>query len=208
LALLCLLAMVPWFDVAEAAGRTRRIIALGDSLTAGYLLPAQAAFPTVLERALKADGLDVEVVNAGVSGDTATNGLDRLDWAVGEGADIVIVELGANDMLRGLDPEVTYRALTQIVTRLKARGVNVLLAGMMATPGLGKPYVEKFNAIYPRIAAEQKTPLYPFFLAGVIDDPRFLQADGMHPTAAGVEIMVKSILPMVSAQIEGSGAVR
>ena len=143
-------------EPSMAQPRRIRLIAFGDSLTAGYLLPARAAFPNVLERALKATGLDVEVVNAGVSGDTANGGLDRLDWALGEGADAMILELGANDMLRGLDPEITYKALKEIVAKAHEKGLKVLLTGMIAAPGLGRDYEERFNRVFPRIADEMK----------------------------------------------------
>lgn len=179
----------------SAQARPVRIIAFGDSLTAGYMLPAQAAFPNALERALRAAGDDVEVVNAGVSGDTASGGLERLDWALGDGADAMIVELGANDMLRGLDPEITYKALREIIVRTQRKGVKVLLAGMLASPGLGRDYVERFNAIYPRLARETGVLLHPFFLAGVVGNRALLLGDGIHPTAAGVDVIVKGILP-------------
>jgi acyl-CoA thioesterase-1 len=182
---------------ARAQAKALRIIALGDSLTAGYLLPARAAFPVVLERALRAAGHDVEVVNAGVSGDTATAALDRFDWAIGDGAEAMIVELGANDMFRGLDPEVTYRALREIISRAQTRGMKVLIAGMLADRGLGKDYRDKFEAIFPRLAAETSSLLYPFFLDGVVTDRALIMQDGIHPTAAGVEKIVDGILPKV-----------
>ena len=184
---------------ASATERPVRLVALGDSLTAGYLLPAKAAFPSVLERELRAGGVNVEVVNAGVSGDTSGNGLERLDWALGEGTDALIVELGANDMLRGLDPAITYKAINEIVARAKSRGIKVLLAGMVAAPGMGRDFEDRFNGVYSRLAREQDVPLYPFFLAGVAGDAKLTQADGLHPTAAGVEIVVRGILPSVRA---------
>ncbi len=180
-----------------AQERRIRIVALGDSLTAGYMLSARAAFPAVLERALSAAGRNVEVVNAGVSGDTASNGLERLEWAIADGADGLVLELGANDMLRGLNPEVTYKALTEIVSRTKMKGVRVLLSGMRAAPGLGRVYEDSFNSIFPRIAREQGVPLYPFFLEGVVGNPALQLADGLHPSNVGVELIVKNILPMV-----------
>ncbi len=200
------LTMVIMPHRAMAQGKLIRLVAFGDSLSAGYLLPANAAFPAALERALRAAGVNVEVANAGVSGDTAGGGLERLDWAVGEGADGVILELGANDMLRGLDPEITYKALTQIVTRLKAKGVKVLLAGMVAAPGMGRDYERRFNSVFTRIAAEQKVPLYPFFMAGVATEPKLLLRDGLHPTADGVEKIVAGILPMARALAESIAA--
>jgi acyl-CoA thioesterase I len=185
---------------AAAAGSPNiHIVALGDSLTAGYQLPQDAAFPVVLEKALRADGLNVTVANAGVSGDTASDGLDRLDWSVGQGTDAVILELGANDMLRGLDPKLTRTALAEIITRLQARGIKVLLAGMLAAPQLGQDYAARFNAIYPDLAKTYGLPLYPFFLQGVTGVADLTQSDGMHPTREGVEIIVKAMLPSVEA---------
>ncbi len=178
---------------------------LGDSLSAGYLLPQDAAFPTVLERALRAEGVNVEVSNAGVSGDTARGGLERLDWAVPDGVQAVILELGANDMLRGMDPERTKESLDQIITRLKARNVRVLLAGMLASPSLGREYGEKFNALYPTLAAKHDVPLYPFFLEGVAGDRSLNLEDGLHPNRKGVEVMVRSILPAVKRVLNGLG---
>lgn len=175
------------------------MVVLGDSLSAGYLLPQDAAFPNVLESALRAEGVDVQVENAGVSGDTSRGGLERLDWAVPEGTQAVLVELGANDMLRGVNPAQTKEALDQIITRLKGRGIHVMLAGMRATPTLGRDYVEKFEAIYPDLAAKHQVPLYPFFLDGVAGNPALNLEDGMHPTRKGVELIVRSILPAVKS---------
>lgn len=193
-AALGLMAAVP---PGEAAARPLRIVALGDSLTAGYGLPAAAAFPAVLERALKARGHAVEIVNAGVSGDTASGGLERLDWSVPDGTDGVILELGANDMLRGTDPAVTRRALEEIVRRLKGRGIPVLLAGMHAVRNLGPDYVARFDAIYPDLAAREGLVLYPFFLDGVAGDDTLSLPDRLHPTAKGIERVVERILPSV-----------
>jgi acyl-CoA thioesterase-1 len=177
--------------------KTLRLVAFGDSLSAGYGLPQDAAFPVALERALKARGHKVDVANAGVSGDTASGGLDRLDWSVPDGTDGVILELGANDMLRGLDPAVTRRSLEAIVERLKARNIPVLLAGMFASRNLGPAYTEKFDAIYPELAQKHGLVLYPFFLDGVVGDRSLNLPDGLHPTAKGVEIIVGRILPTV-----------
>lgn len=191
-----------------AEARTVRIVAFGDSLTAGYGLPASAAFPARLEAALKAKGLDVKVENAGVSGETASQGLARLDWSIGEGTDAVIVELGANDMLRGLNPATTRAALTEIVQRLRARGITVLLAGMKAAPNLGKPYQETFDAIFPELAAAEGVQLYPFFLDGVAGDRSLIQPDGLHPNAEGVRRIVSGILPKAEelvAQVQAKG---
>ncbi len=192
--------MLPSSLCAEAA-KTVRLVAFGDSLTAGYNLPASAAFPAVLERALKAKGLNVVVENAGVSGDTASAGRDRLDWSVADGTHLVIVELGANDALRGLDPRVTEAALDDILTRLKARRMDAILAGMLAPPNNGPDYARAFNGIYARLAEKHRVPLYPFFLDGVAGVPRLNLPDGIHPTAAGVEEIVKRMLPMVEAEV-------
>lgn len=180
---------------AEAADRPVRIVALGDSLTAGLGLPVNAAFPAKLEQALKAKGLAVEITNAGVSGDTASAGLARLDWSVPEGTDAVIVEFGANDTLRGIDPKVTRQALGEIVRRLRGRGIAVLLTGMRAAPNLGPDYGRDFEAIYSALAVENDVLFYPFFLDGVATDSKLNQRDGLHPTAAGVDAIVARILP-------------
>jgi acyl-CoA thioesterase-1 len=184
---------------AAAATRPVTMVVLGDSLSAGFGLPADAAFPARLEKALKSNGIDVNIGNAGVSGDTSSGGRDRLDWSVPEGTEAVILELGANDALRGTDPKVTRAALSDILTRLKARGVAVLLCGMLAPPNYGSDYATRFDAIYPELAKSFEVPLYPFFLEGVAADARLNQADGMHPTAEGVDVIVKNILPTVKA---------
>jgi acyl-CoA thioesterase-1 len=164
---------------------------------AGFGLPANEAFPAQLERALKRKGQAVEIVNAGVSGDTASGGLARLDWSVPDGTDAVIVELGANDMLRGVDPKVTRGALGEIVRRLKARNIEVLLIGMRAAPNLGPDYGRAFDAIYPELAASQDVAFYPFFLDGIAAAAQLNQPDGLHPTAAGVAMIVARVLPKV-----------
>lgn len=187
----------------EAQARSIRIVALGDSLTAGYLLPGADAFPSVLEKALRAQGLDVAIENAGVSGDTATGGLERLDWSIPDGTDGVIVELGANDALRGLDPAVTEKALDQIIARLKARNIAVLLAGMLAPRNNGEAYGKAFDAIYPRLASRHNVPLYPFFLDGIAGDPKLNLADMIHPNPAGVRVIVERILPVVEPFVRG-----
>jgi acyl-CoA thioesterase-1 len=182
--------------VARAADPVR-LVALGDSLTAGYQLPPAAAFPVQLERALTARGLAVSVENAGVSGDTASGGLARLDWAIGDGVKGVLLELGANDALRGVPPAETRAALDAIITRLKERGIAVLLIGMRAPPNMGAEYQAAFDAIYPDLAAKHGVPLYPFFLDGVVADPSLNLPDGMHPTEKGVAVIVERILPVV-----------
>jgi acyl-CoA thioesterase-1 len=184
---------------AAGAGKPIKMVVLGDSLSAGLGLSASAAFPARLKQSLKIKGIDVDIINAGVSGDTSSGGRDRLDWSVPEGTDAVILELGANDALRGTDPKVTRAALTDILARLKARKVAVLLCGMLAPPNYGSDYSARFNAIYPDLAKSFGVPLYPFFLEGVAADARLNQADGMHPTAEGVDVIVKNILPSVEA---------
>lgn len=179
-----------------------KLAVLGDSLTAGYGLPASAAFPARLQQALKEKGIAAEIVNAGVSGDTASGGRDRLEWSIPQDTQAVIVELGANDMLRGVDPRVTRTALEEIVTRLQARGVKVMLCGMYAAPNLGESYGKAFNSIYPDLAAEHGVALYPFFLDGVADNTALKLPDGLHPTAAGVDVIVQRILPAVEAFVK------
>jgi acyl-CoA thioesterase-1 len=183
--------------VAIGVERPLTVVALGDSLTAGYGLAGADAFPSRLQQALADKGFAVKVVNAGVSGDTAAGGLARLDWSIPDGTDAVILELGANDALRGFDPAVTRKALDAILGRLTARKIPVLLCGMLAPPNLGTEYGRAFNAIYPDLAAQYGAILYPFFLAGVAADPTLNQRDGLHPTAAGVAVMVERILPAV-----------
>ena len=186
---------------APAQARRLRLLCLGDSLTAGYLLPAGEGFAPQLEKALRARGLDVEAIDAGVSGDTAQAGLERLDWALGEGADAAIVELGANDMFRGAPPARVHAALDAILTRLKEKGVRPILAGMKASRGMGAEYVAAFDAIYPDIANKHGVALYPFFLEGVAGDPALNQPDGIHPTREGVARIVAGILPMVEVEL-------
>jgi acyl-CoA thioesterase-1 len=176
-----------------------KLAVLGDSLTAGYGLPASAAFPVRLQKALQEKGITTEIINAGVSGDTASGGRDRLDWSIPPDTEAVIVELGANDALRGVDPATTRAALEEIVKKLKARNIAVLLCGMYAPPNLGPDYGSRFNGIYPDLAKAYSVPLYPFFLEGVTGDAKLTQPDGLHPTAAGVDVVVQRILPTVEA---------
>ncbi len=173
-------------------------MALGDSLTAGLGLPDSEGFVSRLQAALAATGIAATMQNAGVSGDTAADGLARLDWSVPQGTDAVILELGANDMLRGIDPKVTRDALDAILRRLTQRHVAVLLCGMRAAPNLGADYGRSFARIYPELAAKYGVALYPFFLDGVAADLGLLQHDGLHPTAAGVAVIVARILPQVA----------
>jgi acyl-CoA thioesterase-1 len=185
-----------------------KVVVLGDSLSAGFGLPAPAAFPVRLQNSLSLKGMAVDMINAGVSGDTSSGGRDRLDWSVPEGTDAVIVELGANDALRGTDPAVTRAALSEILARLKARKIAVLLCGMLAPPNYGSDYAARFNAIYPDLAKSFGVPLYPFFLEGVATQARLNQADGLHPTAEGVDVIVKNILPMMEAFLGAISAQR
>jgi acyl-CoA thioesterase-1 len=180
-----------------AAAAPAHLVALGDSLTAGYGLAPGQDFVSVLEAALNKAGWDVRITNAGVSGDTASDALARLDWAVPDGTDGVILEIGANDALRGIDPKITRAAVDRILTRLSARQIPVLLAGMKAPRNLGAAYVAAFDAIDPALAGAHHAMLYPFFLDGVATVARLNQRDGMHPNAAGVRVIVARMLPMV-----------
>jgi acyl-CoA thioesterase-1 len=204
LALVFTIAWVGFYLPASAQrviGKPVNIVVLGDSLTAGFGLPSEASFPVRLAGALKNKGVAAAVVNSGVSGDTASGGLERLDWSVPDGTDAVILELGANDMLRGVDPAVTKKALDTIITRLKQRRIAVLLCGMQAPPNMGRDYMRMFNAIYPALASTQQVVFYPFFLDGVAADRSLNQADGLHPNAAGVDVIVARILPKVEELI-------
>jgi acyl-CoA thioesterase I len=207
---LCLMAAGPALAQTPAANAAKpiKMVVLGDSLSAGLGLSAPAAFPQRLQKSLKDKGIAVDMINAGVSGDTSSGGRDRLDWSVPEGTEAVILELGANDALRGIDPAVTRAALSDILTRLKARGVAVLLCGMLAPPNYGADYSARFNAIYPDLAKSFGVPLYPFFLEGVATDAHLNQADGMHPTAEGVDVIVRNILPIVQAFVGTIGGQR
>jgi acyl-CoA thioesterase-1 len=182
------------------------VVAFGDSLTAGYGVADRESFPARLSQALAARGIAARVINAGVSGDTSAGGRARLDWMLADRPDMAIVELGANDGLRGLEPATTYGNLDAILTRLDAAGVAVLLAGMLAPPNLGAEYGDAFNAVYPRLAAKHDVVFYPFFLDGVAARPRLNQADGIHPNAAGVDAIVARILPYVVEALGRAGA--
>lgn len=186
-------------DAPAGAARPIKIVVLGDSLSAGLGLSANDAFPAKLQKSLKDKGIEIDMSNAGVSGDTSSGGRDRLEWSVPEGTEGVIVELGANDALRGIDPAVTRAALSDIVSRLKARGIAVLLCGMLAPPNYGSEYAARFNSIYPDLEKSFGVALYPFFLDGVAADAKLNQADGIHPTSAGVDIIVSRIMPTVEA---------
>ena len=190
---------------AGAATDPIRLLAFGDSLLAGFGLASSNAFPAQLQRALRDAGYNVEVINAGVSGDTTAGGAARIDWALGEDPDLALVELGANDALRGIDPETARDNLDYILQRLREERVPTLLAGMYAPANWGPDYVQAFNAIYPDLAAEHGVPLYPFFLDGVATEPSLNQGDGIHPNAAGVAVIVERIFPYVVNLIETAG---
>jgi acyl-CoA thioesterase-1 len=185
--------------LGAAEGKTLKLVALGDSLTAGYGVKPGQRFPEVLEKALKAKGFDVIVTNAGVSGETAEDGLARFDWSVPPDTDALIVELGANDMLRGMSVEGAKRALDAILAKAAAAHIPTLLTGMKAAPNLGPEYRAAFDRIYPDLAAQYGVALYPFFLDGAAADPKLNQPDGLHPNPAGVKVIVAGILPAVEA---------
>ena len=182
----------------SAQARTINLVGFGDSLMAGYQLPPGDGFPEKMQAALKAKGLDVTVANAGVSGDTTTGGLSRIDWSVPDGTDGVILELGANDALRGIAPEQSEKNLDQMITRLKERGIAVFLAGMMAPPNMGGDYAARFNPIYEKLAKKHGLTLYPFFLDGVVLDASLKLEDGMHPNSKGVDTMVQKMEPAIT----------
>jgi acyl-CoA thioesterase-1 len=194
-------ALALWAAPALAADKPLHIVALGDSLTAGYGLSNQEAFPIRLQQALAAKGIAVTIANAGVSGDTMSGGLARLDWSVPPEIDAVILELGANDALRGVDPAVTRRALDAMLAALAKRNIPVLLCGMLAPRNLGADYARAFDPMYAELAKSYGALLYPFFLDGVAADARLNQRDGLHPTAAGVDVIVAKILPKVEELI-------
>jgi acyl-CoA thioesterase-1 len=195
LTIACIAALLGPVRAQESA--PVKIVALGDSLTAGFGLPVEAAFPARLEAALKARGIAATVANAGVSGDTASGGLARLDWSVPDGTDAVILELGANDALRGVDPAATRKALDEILMRLAARNIPVLFCGMRAPPNMGPEFGREFDAIFPALATTHRVVFYRFFLDGVAADPKLNQGDGMHPNPAGVDLIVSRIMPKV-----------
>jgi acyl-CoA thioesterase-1 len=195
-------------NAGPGQAETLRLLALGDSLTAGYGLAADQGFAPQLERALRGHGLDVRVINGGVSGDTSAGGLARLDWALADKPHAAIVELGANDGLRGLEPARMQDNLDAIVARLTSGGVRVLLAGMLAPPNLGREYGDDFQAAYRQVAARHGILLYPFFLDGVAGHPKLNQKDGLHPTAEGVTVIVERIAPLVARLLRDDGGKR
>jgi acyl-CoA thioesterase-1 len=184
-----------------SAERLLKIVAFGDSLTAGYGVPASDAFPAKLQQALAAKGIKVDIVNAGVSGDTTSGGLARLDWSVPADTDAVILELGANDAMRGIDLAITRKALDEILQQLKQRGIPVLLCGMYAPPNMGEEFVQAYRDMYPALAQRYGAIFYPFFLDQVATKPELNQADGIHPNAKGVDRIVEDILPKVEELI-------
>lgn len=193
---------------ATANARTINLVGFGDSLMAGYQLPAGDGFPEKLQAALKAKGLDITVANAGVSGDTTAAGLARIDWSVPDGTDGVILELGANDALRGIPPEESEKNLDQMIIRLKERGIAVLLAGMMAPPNMGADYAARFNPIYQKLSEKHGLPLYAFFLDGVVLEAGLKLEDGMHPNAKGIDVMVEKMAPAVTNFVETISSVK
>jgi acyl-CoA thioesterase-1 len=195
--------LVALSSVTPAAGRVPEILAFGDSLTAGFGLPADAAFPSRLEARLRAEGTLARVVNAGVSGDTTAGGLARLDWVLAGKPDLVILELGANDALRGIDPKIVRANLDKMITRIQASGAKLLLAGMRAPPNWGEDYQQAFDRVYPELARAHGVTLYPFFLEGVAMDPKLNQPDGLHPNERGVAAVVDRIAPYVARLIGG-----
>ena len=198
-------ALALWAATPFARAEAFQIVGFGDSLMAGYQLETGAGFPEQLERALRERGYEVAVTNAGVSGDTTSGGLSRLDWSVPDGTDLVILELGANDMLRGIMPEATEQNLEKMIQRLKERNIGILLVGMYAAPNLGEDYAARFSAIYPRLAEKHGLPFVPFFLEGVAAEPELQLADGMHPNAKGVERMVENVLPVIEPLVARGG---
>jgi acyl-CoA thioesterase-1 len=188
-------------SIAKAA--PLEIVGFGDSLMAGYELPEGDGFPAVLEAALKREGIDAKVANAGVSGDTTTGGLERLDWSVPDGTKLVILELGANDALRGIAPEITRDNLDTMIIRLKERGMSVILAGMLAPPSMGKDYETRFNPVFEALATKHQIPLIPFFLEGVAGNAALQLSDRLHPNRAGVDQMVKNALPVILPVAKG-----
>ncbi len=200
--LIALFSAFFWTIPASTAQEIFKIVAFGDSLTAGYGLPQEDAFPVQLQAALEKEGLVVRVENAGVSGDTSTGGSQRLDWALSGGADLVLLELGANDALRGIEPAVTRQSLSTIIEKLQDKNIPVFLTGMKAPPNMGMDYIQEFDRIYSDLAAKYALPLYPFFLDGVAAIPSLNQDDAIHPNKEGVAVIVKKMTPSLVAFIK------
>jgi acyl-CoA thioesterase-1 len=203
---LCLVTTAGHAQSGPAQGGPVKIAVLGDSLAAGYGVSPQQAFPVRLQAALQKQARNVTLLNHGVSGDTTAGGVERLDWMLADKPDIVLVELGANDALRGSDPASAERNLDAIITKLKDAGVTVWLAGMLAPRNYGPEYAAQFDGLYKRLAEKHKVPLYPFFLDGVAQDPALNQADGIHPNPRGVDIMVERILPFITKNLDDYAA--
>jgi acyl-CoA thioesterase-1 len=203
--LLCL-SLLCQSATAHAQSTPVKLAILGDSLAAGYGVKPEQSVPARLEAALKAQGRSVTVINHGVSGDTTAGGLDRVDWMLADKPDIVMVELGANDALRGLDPGTAERNLDAIIAKLKAAGVTVWLAGMLAPRNFGPEYSQQFDGLYKRLADKYHVPLYPFFLDGVAQDAALNQADGLHPNPKGVDIIIERLLPFVTKNLDDYAA--
>ncbi|MDJ0943866.1 MAG: arylesterase [Kiloniellales bacterium] len=193
-------------QASSTSAQPLKLLTFGDSLIHGYGLPAGETFPAQLEAALRAEGFDIKVLNGGNSGDTTAAGRARLDWALSDDPDLVLVTLGGNDMLRGLEPSETYRNLDAILTRLETEGLPVLLTGMLAPRNLGAEYAAEFDAVFPRLAEEHDVAFYPFFLDGVAMRPEFNQPDGLHPNGAGVAVIVEAILPALRPLIDAAQA--
>ena len=200
--LILILVVISIVSVSQANNNIKKILIFGDSLTAGYGLRKEDAFPAKLEQSLKLMGKRVKIISSSVSGDTSSGGSSRILWALSDKPDVVILELGANDGLRGIEPKVTYNNLYSIMEKLKNNHIRVLIAGMLAPPNLGKEYGKEFNQIYTRLADEFNSQLYPFFLNGVVNKPHLNQPDGIHPNEAGVEEIIKRMLPMVTDLIK------
>lgn len=196
-----------WMSLTPASANTsscegKKLVVFGDSLVAGYGLEPGAAFPEQLSKKFRKQGIKLEIINAGVSGDTTSSGLARLDWSVGEGVDAVILELGANDALRGISPVVTQKNLDVMIAKFKEKNIEVLLTGMMAPPNMGPEYGAAFNGIYAQLAEKHDIILYPFFLDGVVADATLNQADGIHPTKDGIAVIVEKIMPSTSILLD------
>ena len=186
-----------------ASAESKVILALGDSLMAGYGLAEEESFPSQLQRALDQRNHEVRVINGGVSGDTSTGGVNRLDWLLADQPDLIIIELGANDGLRALPPDLTEKNLAILIEKSKAAGAHVVLTGMRAPPNLGPEYEDSFNSIYPRLAEKHQVDFYPFFLEGVAGDLNLNLEDGIHPTGEGIAIIVENMLPLIEAALKG-----
>ena len=184
------------------SGHALSVVGFGDSLMSGFELPVQDSFTAQLEKSLKDKGVEISIANAGVDGDTTTGRLALLDWSFPDGSDLVILELVANDALRGISPEISEKNLAEMIEKLQKRKIQVILAGMLAPPNMGGDYEEKFNAIFPDLAKKYDVPLYPFFMEGIATQASLLQADGMHPTTQGVAVMVKGFLPIMQKTIK------